>query len=1152
MVFLVHSRLRACLAVLPALSAILCGGATTVKVVNRQLLVDGKPLHLKGVCWNPVPKGGIHPKDLDFRGFVESDSELMARAGINAVRTYDAIVDREVLDVLWKRKIYVLNTVYIYGKDPLDLINKRVNSVKDHPAILMWVVGNEWNYNGLYIGLPYEQALQRVKDAVRLIKQLDATHPVSTVHGELPNGNTLRDLAEVDVWGINKYSGISFGDLFDAWRGLSQGPMYLGEYGADAYNTKASHLDEQAQALATKVLTGQIVDASSVKPGGVCVGGIIFEFADEWWKDSSGNPAVHDVGGVSPGGGPYPDMTFNEEWWGLVKYDGTPREAFKAYAAIAIPGAAPTTQALIASNLQAVPRHPRMAACGVTRSCRTKLGNCCPSRSGEYDTCCNTTASTSPAPTLDLPSTTWLPPAPHKFDSTAGGQHANHAYREFHSKFANGRFKAGTNGCNGVGECQFETRTEAQAFCDAQPKCSAVLLHPFEDGCAGGWGCYTPRFGSISSNSLWDRSGGKAWIRGDRIEGGKPATQPQAGAVQPTSGKRYIFVGFAIATQAQAACQPYGKVAMPKTDSQQRALMAAIDAAQAAGKMSRKWPKNTIWLGAYWDGKTKQWGWNDGTLITEFNWASGQPSASAHQATEPWLCMVLNGQMHDSDPPWKFGIFCEDEADGGKGPSSDSAEDQPVTTASTSLPKLTPSTTPSTTTSAPPPPPTTPAPTVTNPKSITMTPKQHGNYEFVGFAGPEEARHACGSNNRLAMPKTEAQQRQLQQAIADALADHDMSSTWPQNTIWIGASWNPVSKRWEWDDGTTIGEVRWASGQPSSSANQTHEPFLCMVADGHVHDSDPPYSFGVMCEKGTLSSTRSRPISTTTPQPPPPAAAKRLSPSASDGNLRFSYTFLGFATAQEARSKCAQSGHHLAMPKTELEQSDLSDAVDKLFKSGEMSGKWPNNTLWLGGRWNSATNRWEWDDSTEITHAPWAPGQPSAAQQQEKEPWLCMQMQSGGKVHDSDAPWSFGVMCQQEAARAGKRVVLRKMRDSKPAASRSMLGVPTSERHPVTWVKGTIRASCNEACQSVGGCVEEDWAWPQSAADFQALVLPRTSHACQVREGGYPYDPSASGSDCRWRGSRDLAASAIARCASQAPQRTSRFCPCHGAPQVWT
>ncbi|CAE8588553.1 unnamed protein product [Polarella glacialis] len=310
-----------------------------IEVRGRQLLVDGKPLHLKGVAWNPIPKGGRHPANLDFAGNVERDAEMMQQAGINAVRTYEPITERAVLDALWVRGIWVVNSVYSWGKAPPDSVIKIVDAVKDHPAILMWTIGNEWNYNGLYVGMNRAQCLARIGEIARLVRQADSAHPIASIYGGLGQlDDAIARLPEIDVWAINSYRGLSFGNLFNTYASLSGKPMFFGEYGADAWNANIGREDEQSQADATTALTQEIMAASAVREAGVCLGGFVFEFCDEWWKDGGGSPSVHDTGGIAPGGGPHPDKTFNEEWWGLVNLDRSPRLAFQAYKAISLPG----------------------------------------------------------------------------------------------------------------------------------------------------------------------------------------------------------------------------------------------------------------------------------------------------------------------------------------------------------------------------------------------------------------------------------------------------------------------------------------------------------------------------------------------------------------------------------------------------------------------------------------------------------------------------------------------------------------------------------------------------------------------------------------------------------------------------------------------
>lgn len=303
-----------------------------IEVDGRRLLVDGEPYEIRGVCWHPVERGAFPPPD--YAGFAGRDIPLMRDAGINTVRTYAPIRDRAVLDQLAEAGIRVIETVYAWGEDDGSVALDNVRATADHPAILMWALGNEWNYNGLYTGVPFEEARDRLEAIASEIHAIDPAHPIATIYGEVPSEETLAAMPSIDVWGLNVYRGIQFWDLFDVWEARSDAPMFLAEYGADAFDARSGSPNLEAQADATRELTeAWIAESTARRADGLVLGGTIFELADEWWK-ADGEADVHDTGGAAPGGGPHPDMTFNEEWWGLVDVDRVPRPAYDALRAL--------------------------------------------------------------------------------------------------------------------------------------------------------------------------------------------------------------------------------------------------------------------------------------------------------------------------------------------------------------------------------------------------------------------------------------------------------------------------------------------------------------------------------------------------------------------------------------------------------------------------------------------------------------------------------------------------------------------------------------------------------------------------------------------------------------------------------------------------
>ncbi len=312
--------------------------APTLAVKGRQLLVNGEPFVMKAVCYNPVVKGGTHPTGLLYLNptdenlaAIETDFKMMKDAGINTIRTYEAILDPKVLALVDKYDLYLLVPVFGYFDTSLRHVVEVVETLKSNPHTLIWEIGNEWNYNLFYSKpvLSRDAALDLIKASASIIKTFDSSHPISTVYGEIPPKELLAALPMIDIWGLNVYSGLTFGDRFKSWAALSDKPMYFGEFGADAYNSLIKSEDQASQAKATGALIAEIQkNQSADDPKAVALGGAIYEWNDELWKDPNGKADVQDVGGIAPGGGPYPDATFNEEWWGLVDIDRNPRQAY--------------------------------------------------------------------------------------------------------------------------------------------------------------------------------------------------------------------------------------------------------------------------------------------------------------------------------------------------------------------------------------------------------------------------------------------------------------------------------------------------------------------------------------------------------------------------------------------------------------------------------------------------------------------------------------------------------------------------------------------------------------------------------------------------------------------------------------------------------
>ncbi|RKY40411.1 MAG: hypothetical protein DRP76_01995, partial [Candidatus Omnitrophota bacterium] len=305
-----------------------------------------------GVTLSTVPVGKTRTDlvlDLASVGG-EEGVKLMAYAGIKTVRTYYP-PSEDLLDAFAKYGIKVIvgfpyyddRTIGSYysgneytGSARIDIESGTyltyIQQYKDHPAILMWELGNEYNllFREHPEWAPGESLTgwwQAVKTAAEEIRAIDSGHKISTTLGDpsylgasLEDDVTAVNNTGVDIIGFNLYRWDDFSNALTEVKGYTNLPFYFSEAGADSYNNNNGEENQAEQMQATINIWDSIKNENEQ-----FLGITYMTWQDEWWKpEGSGNLSSHNPDGWPNSGVPY-DGFANEEYWGWVTVEHEPK-----------------------------------------------------------------------------------------------------------------------------------------------------------------------------------------------------------------------------------------------------------------------------------------------------------------------------------------------------------------------------------------------------------------------------------------------------------------------------------------------------------------------------------------------------------------------------------------------------------------------------------------------------------------------------------------------------------------------------------------------------------------------------------------------------------------------------------------------------------
>ena len=371
-----------------------------VSVLSNQdgdkLIVNGKDFMINGMNWDYIPIG-TNTVNADFwkkpddviKAGLDTEMGLLKNMGVNVIRQYTGVPAKWIKYIYENYGIYTMlnhsfgrygltldgvwTPVTIYSEPRtqeflMNEIEQLVNSYKDTPGLLLYLLGNENNYGLFWAGAETEDfpdgeekinavgelrgrpMYKLMNEAAKKMKALDANHPVAICNGDVLFIDIVaEECPDIDIYGTNTYRGVSFGDMFQVVKDKLNKPLMFTEFGADAYNAIENQEDQYSQAYYMVGNWKEIYEnAAGLGKVGNSIGGFTFQFSDGWWKygfDDRKNADIHDNNASWSNGGYGRDLAapgvnnMNEEWFGICakgptnergNYELYPRAAYYA------------------------------------------------------------------------------------------------------------------------------------------------------------------------------------------------------------------------------------------------------------------------------------------------------------------------------------------------------------------------------------------------------------------------------------------------------------------------------------------------------------------------------------------------------------------------------------------------------------------------------------------------------------------------------------------------------------------------------------------------------------------------------------------------------------------------------------------------------